>query len=276
MTRLRDFQNAFIYALEHGDDTSLTPHFREEDVVIKNRFSIYRNNVIYSLTEALKAAYPVVAQLVGDEFFSATARVWLKDNMPQQASLVEFGDAFPEFLDGFEPAQAIPYLSAVARLERARLQANNAADATPLDPVVISQISPEDLPAVIFRLHPSLRMETIGWPAHLIWDAHHKTSAGGYDTERTAEALATLNLKPQQTHLVIIRPHLRITMGVVDEGTMVLLRQFSQGEKLQTAAEVAHEATTNTGAPFNLSVALQDLWAKQVFTGFHKDRSSSP
>ena len=34
---------------------------------VKRRFDIYRNNVTSSLIEALKASFPIVCRLVGDE-----------------------------------------------------------------------------------------------------------------------------------------------------------------------------------------------------------------
>ncbi|MEO8121927.1 MAG: DNA-binding domain-containing protein, partial [Rhodoferax sp.] len=40
------------------------------------RFAVYRNNVMVSLIDALADTYPVVQELVGEEFFRAMARVF--------------------------------------------------------------------------------------------------------------------------------------------------------------------------------------------------------
>ena len=86
------------------------------------RFNVYRNNVMVSLTEALLDSYPVVAQLVGEEFANAMARVFAGDNLPTSPVLLEYGAGYGDFIAGFEPAQSLPYLADIARLEGAWLK----------------------------------------------------------------------------------------------------------------------------------------------------------
>ena len=45
------------------------------------RFDVYRNNVTVSLIEAMEAAFPVVAQLVGKAFFTAMAREFVRGGL---------------------------------------------------------------------------------------------------------------------------------------------------------------------------------------------------
>ena len=45
---------------------------------------------------------------------------------------MDYGGDFADFVEGFAPAASVPYLAAVARLERARVQAYHAADSQPL------------------------------------------------------------------------------------------------------------------------------------------------
>ena len=42
------------------------------------RFNVYRNNTAVSLSEAIADSYPVVHELVGDEFFAAMARAYVE------------------------------------------------------------------------------------------------------------------------------------------------------------------------------------------------------
>ena len=50
-----------------------------------SRFAVYRNNVQSSLINALADSYPVVLQLVGDEFFRAMAGDLRADTIRRKA-----------------------------------------------------------------------------------------------------------------------------------------------------------------------------------------------
>lgn len=96
-----------------------------------SRYAVYRNNVQSSLINALAEGYPVVLQLVGDEFFRAMVALYVQRYPPQSPLINDYGKDFAEFIDSFEPAASVPYLADVARLERLRVQAYHAADAPP-------------------------------------------------------------------------------------------------------------------------------------------------
>lgn len=84
------------------------------------RFDVYRNNVAVSLTRALETGFPVLRKLVGAEFFSAMAGVYLRTHPPTSPLLQQYGQDMPGFLRGFPPAKSLPYLPDIARLELAR------------------------------------------------------------------------------------------------------------------------------------------------------------
>lgn len=83
----------------------------------KSRLSIYRNNMLVTLTATLKATFPVVCRLVDDRFFEYAANGFIQHNLPASPCLIEYGEDFPEFLDRFPPAGVLGYLADVARLE---------------------------------------------------------------------------------------------------------------------------------------------------------------
>jgi preprotein translocase subunit SecD len=95
------------------------------------RFAVYRNNVASSLINALRTRFPATEKIVGDEFFAAMAHLFITGNLPRSPVLMFYGDAYPDFIAGFEPARELPYLPDVARLEAARTHAYHAADAVP-------------------------------------------------------------------------------------------------------------------------------------------------
>lgn len=150
-------QTAFVQAL--FDPTAPTP-----DGVSgrpKKRFDVYRNNVLASLIEALGQAYPAVKRLVGDAFFQAAAGVFVRAEPPRTPMMIYYGEGFADWLESFEPAQKLPYLPDVARLERLILEATHAADAAPLDAAGFQRaaagVDPEALAAWRLRPHPAAR-----------------------------------------------------------------------------------------------------------------------
>lgn len=95
------------------------------------RFAIYRNNLIVSLVDALADTYPVVQQLVGEEFFRAMAHEFVRVQLPASPVLAHYGAGFAEFIEDFPPAAGLPYLPDLARLELMRVEVYHAADDTP-------------------------------------------------------------------------------------------------------------------------------------------------
>lgn len=135
------------------------------------RFAVYRNNVQHSLTRALAAQFPVVEALVGLEFFTAMARVFIASAPPRSPVLLQWGNAFAGFLEQFPPVVHLPYLPDVARLEYDHAQACHAADAPPVTPKLLCVPDPTELRLV---LHPSVRLFASAHPAVQIWQAHQR------------------------------------------------------------------------------------------------------
>ena len=127
------------------------------------RFAVHRNNVVASLAEALADAYPVVAELVGADFFRAMASAYVRRHPPRSPVLALHGAGFPDFIAGFAPAAGLPWLADVARLERARVEACHAPDGEPS--------------ATDWLQHPSLRVVRSTHPVVSIWAAHQGQGA---------------------------------------------------------------------------------------------------
>ncbi|MEH6652659.1 DNA-binding domain-containing protein [Loktanella salsilacus] len=137
---------------------------------LDRRFSVYRNTVAHSLSEALGQRFPSVARIVGDAFFKAVAQIFVTAHPPRSPVLHTYGDAFPAFLASFPPAATLPYLPDVARIELLRGEAYHAADADPMPAdTCAAQISADPDNAVL-SLHPSLRVfVSDSYPAVSIW-----------------------------------------------------------------------------------------------------------
>lgn len=166
------------------------------------RFDVYRNNVTVSLTEALRQAFPVVARLVGDDFFAAMAREHLRAHPPKSPVLMFYGEAMPAFLEAFPPVAHLGYLPDIARLELALRQSYHAADAPPAAPETLAALAPEALIGARLTLAPALRLLRSRWPVHAIWMANTQ----GGPTPSVVEAQDVLVVRPAFDPLPLLLP----------------------------------------------------------------------
>ncbi len=192
------------------------------------RFAVYRNNVVAGLGEALKAAFPAVRCIVGDEFFAAMARIYVSREPPRSPIMLHYGAGFADFVGAFAPAAALPYLGDVARLERAWAEAHHAAEAAPLDPAVFAMIAPDRLPQVALSLHPSLRLVRSPFPAVTIWQMNIDGGVPGrVDFDRGGE------------DALVLRPVADVEVRVLPPGAATFIRSLAAGTPIVGATESA-------------------------------------
>lgn len=143
------------------------------------RYDVYRNNVTVSLREALAETFPVCRAMVGEEFFSAMARSFLQGHPPASRVLTRLGLPFADFIAGFEPAGAVPWLAEMARLEMARVMACHAADAAPVSAARLHALlgDPDTVQRARLRLQPSVRRIDSPWAVAALWAAHQHVDA---------------------------------------------------------------------------------------------------
>ena len=210
------------------------------------RFSVYRNNVAVSLTEALAAAYPVVRKLVGDEFFKAMAGVYLRQHPPTSALMMYYGSRFPAFLESFEPVRTISYLPDVARLERALRQSYHAADAAPINPTILQAIPPDRLMAARLDLAPAVRLVRSVWPIYALWLANTTSDA------------PKPQMKPED--ILIMRPGFDPEPELLGSGAGEFIAVIGKGETFAEGLQAA-------GEDFDLTALLGQLLAGGAITG---------
>ncbi|MEJ8473108.1 DNA-binding domain-containing protein [Roseibium algae] len=215
------------------------------------RFGVYRNNVISSLIEALEQTFPAVQHMLGEEYFKALARDFVVAHPPTSPVLIWYGDEFPAFVECFKPLAPYPYLSDVARVEWAWLQAYHSQDAAPLDPSELAAVAPKDLGAMVFAVHPAVFIVQSSWP---VWSlvAANRFALG--------EAQVEIDFSDGQSVLVT-RPHLDVELMRLRSGGALFLEKLMSGATLGVAAE----ETSATDHEFVLSDTLTDFLSLGVF-----------
>lgn len=191
------------------------------------RFAVYRNNVAVSLVDALAARFPVVQALTGEGFFRAMARVHAMESPPRSRLMACFGDDFADFIARFPPADSVPYLADVARLEAARTTAFHAADAPALDAAAFAALDPATLADLSVRLHPSVQIVTSAFAVFSLWAAHQgDRDIGDVDPFLPEDAL-------------VARPALEVQVTRLGPGEAVWFRALATGACLGDATDLA-------------------------------------
>jgi hypothetical protein len=216
------------------------------------RFAVYRNNVIVGLTEVLAESFPAVRRLVGPEFFQAMAGLYVRRDPPRSPILLDYGAGFADFIAEFEPAAGLLYLTDVARLERAWIEAYHASEVEPLDPGAFADVPPHLLGELRIRLHPSARIIRSKHPAITIWRMNIEGCAPG-----------PVNLAGGEDAL-IIRPQGDVLIHPLPPGGAQFIGELGRGV---TVAE-AFEAALTTAPGFDLTANLAGLLQSGAVVGF--------
>jgi len=215
----------------------------------EKRYNVYRNNVTVSLIDALAAVFPVTRRITGEDFFRAMARFHVRATPPRSPLLFEYGHDFPAFIESYEYARPLPWLSDVARIERAWLDAYHAADAAALPPDRLAGIPVERLPGLRFVPHPATRIVRSHFPAVSIFVAYREADPS--EPPQATEAEDAL----------LTRPDTEVEIRHLPPGGAVFLSALMAGQPLAMAATMALDAEP----AFDIAANIAGTLAAGVF-----------
>jgi Putative DNA-binding domain len=207
----------------------------------------YRANAGALAERALAAAYPTVAQLVGDESFAALARAFWAAAAPERGDIALWGEALSGFVAAAPQLANEPYLADVARLDWAVHVAEQAADG-PTAPAGLEMLGAADPAAICLRLAHGMALLRSPHPIASIWQAHRSHAADRFDPVRAAfargggESALVWRDGFRPAVSALSAPAARFTASVIDGHTLAhALEQagaeFSFGSWLQQALQ---------------------------------------
>lgn len=250
-------QQRFAALLQgQADDTLLSVHSPA-------RVQAYTNNHRLNLAAALAGAYPIIQQLVGEEFFSAMADVYIARTPSQSGNLHQYGATFSDFLTTFPPVETLPYLPDVARLEWALQCAYYAPDIHGTPPSELAQTlatyTAEQLSHATFSLHPSLSLLTSPYPLCRIWDLHQTTTTLATDIDLNQGECCLIARFPEPgPH----GPH-RVAPLALPPAEAMWIQALQKGDSFARALDAACAITPD----FTPDKALALLWQNNLWIG---------
>jgi len=226
MTDLAALERAFAAALAVRDvvDANVSP-FEGEPERVRARLGLYRGNVQANAAKALKNAYPVVAKLVGDEFFDGLARAFAAVAPSTGGDLNEYGEAFADFIATFAPAAELAYLPDVARLDWRVHRAHYAADAPALDLASLVQMSADRMAKLRPVLHLACSIVVSPWPLARLWQIHQDDYDGAFDVDWDGRGGAVL----------VERPRWRVRVRALDDASAAFIEACGSGVSIADA-----------------------------------------
>jgi len=253
MQRLADRQREFAAALL-DPNLPLPPGLVGPDGnPSPRRFAIYRNNVVVGLTEVLKASFPAVCRIVGEEFFRAMTRTYIVLEQPASPILLDYGVGFASFISGFEPIASLPYLTDVAQIERAWTEAYNAREMASLGPETLADIPNDQIADMRFAIHPSVRIVRSRFPALTIWRMNVANGLPG-----------PVDLDSGGEDALVLRPATDVEVRIMPPGGAKFLTTLASGKTLAEAASVAMKDSVL----FDIVDNIAALIGAGVFVGY--------
>jgi len=248
LSKTDNYQQQFINCLLSPGQEILQNIFMGNPQSLDSRFSIYRNNVIVGLINALEDKFPVCLRLLGDDNFRQLAKEYIGDNLPSSPVMFEYGKSFSKYISSNDVIKYAPYLPDVAKLEYNIGEAYHAPNSPFITLSDFEEIGASKLFNSRVTLHPSVSCFHTNYPIVEIW----KTNS--YDQE--VKSITILNAED----VLVSRPSFDIMIESLPVGAVSFIKQLSDGKSMSEAVAVVNDMNAN----FDLTKCLQIIMRSGV------------
>lgn len=205
----------------------------------------YQANAHMLAERALRAAYPVLEQMLGGESFAELARAFWHACPPVRGDITVWGAQLAEFLGHSAQLQGDAYLPDVARAEWALHRCASEPDRK-TDLATLALLTTDDPSTLGLTLAPGLLTLSSAWPLASLMLAH-------LEGHPTLEAVGRQLRSPAPQEVVVWRAGFRPRLRLAIAGELALLGALQSGLAVEPALEAA------TGLDFShwLPLAVQ-------------------
>lgn len=250
---LKDVQSSFINAIINGDNNECSNFIKPTNVANISRINIYKNNVVSTLRENIIAKYPIILALVGEEFLNYCVREYVKNNPSKNGNLDFYGKEFANFIASFKPAQTLPYLSDVAKLEWLLHEIYFDEDIKILDKIKFSKTDVNQLENVKFKVNKAVKLIASKYPIYQIYQMVNDNLIKDLDISSGGE------------NLLIIRPEFKIKAIEIYDSEYQFLSALFNSKTLHEAYLQAERIDND----FDVGRALQKFISLEIFCDFY-------
>lgn len=232
--RLNEFQEQFKDlmlddpALLEAVPADFASVFEEGDIALAERLKVYRSNIVGGITDNFAKTFPLLDKLVGEYFLKQMVRAFVMKHPPSAGCLDHYGEAFPDFIRNYEPAQELPYLPDMAALELAMNSAYYAPDDKALGVEDLAALPPEALGEMTLQLRSS---------AILVSSCYALDALRAYCLAPEGEPPYLL----QNCYLLVYRPKLTVDIVRLSAEEYFLLERTSKEQRLGEAVSEVFE-----------------------------------
>ncbi|WP_394779707.1 putative DNA-binding domain-containing protein [Undibacterium sp.] len=219
------FADGLLDISQAGSNLAL---FSGDAALAEDRLALYRGNLNAIWSQALANAFPVIRQLVGEEFFEQIAREYGHLYPSQHGDLNHFGAHFADFLAHAESVADYPYFTDVARLEWLAHRAYYAEDARVIGLADLAAAAVHGVEQLRLLLHPACYLYQSAWAAADVWHAHQPGSELSYPEQLQRD-----------TYAVVSRPEWQARVMMTGKAAHSVLQALMKGSLLGEALELA-------------------------------------
>ncbi|MFO1503486.1 MAG: DNA-binding domain-containing protein [Steroidobacteraceae bacterium] len=249
MPSLRELQLAFASSVLGDDARCMQGLVLEAGFSTEERLRIYRNNARIGFHGALVAAFPVIAQLGGADWFESVALRYQRRHPSRCGDLQYVGERFAQFLQSDLSGSGYEWIAEVARLEWAYQEVLVARDDPALQVSELASLTPEQQEWLSLVPRADVRLVSSPVPVLAIWKAHQP----GGDSH--------FSLEGPPSHVLVARRSDHVEMRELPSDQALLLEALNRGDLLAEAS--CHLA--DRMSEIELGAALRRLLQLEAF-----------